>query len=255
MTLRRAAGLALLGLVAAAPLSGQGIPRNGRIGRPMVQTTRILVAVPFVFAASDSAIAVGVGRAMRQRMQRIAPGDYSVISDSMMNAALAQYGYAPDAILTAFLARRLASQIAGRVVVTSQMARLSGDGFTMQARLSGTTDDVGNTIRVSQGTRTPIAMGEAAIDALKPALETLEDARACMSDRISKPAKARESAEKALKDLPTNGLAHYCLALLAPDANTRVAELERAVAGDSLSLVALKDLAAEYEKRADTTRT
>lgn len=255
MNVRRVLIASMLAAVAVGPLAAQGIPTGARISRTPTATTRIMVATPFVFASADSATAVAVGQAMRARMVRVAPrNQYTVISDSMMNAALEQFGYPPFSILNQQLARTLAQQIAGRVLVTSQMAR-DGDGrWNMVARLSGTNDDAGVTVRVAPAPQ-PADMGTAAVDALKPALETLEDARRCMSERVQKPQDARKAAQEALEELPSNGLAHFCLAQLATDTAQKVEHLRAAVAGDSLSLVAMRQLAAVYEVRGDTANT
>ena len=256
MFYRRALFLSALGAGVAAPMAAQGIPRGATVSqRPSAAATRIMVANPYVFAASDSATAVAVGRRMRDRMARVAPRNtYVVITDSTMNAALEQYGYDPDQILNRMLAQTLAQQINGRVLVTSQMARGANGQLSMTARLSGTNDPAGNTIRVSQDGRDAEAMGVAAVEALEPALKSLADARECMNLRVSKPRDAVKRAEEALEDLPTNGLAHYCLAQMA-EGPQKVQHLEQAVAGDSLSLVALGELAAAHEAAGDTAKT
>ena len=255
MSFRRTLILSVLGAGLAAPVAAQGIPRGATIGnRPTTAAMRIMVANPYVFASADSATAVEVGRAMRERMSRAAPRTYLVIPDSLMNAALAQYDYPKDAILNRALAQTLAQQINGRVLVTSQMAKGTNGQWSMVARLSGTNDGAGNTVRLAQEGRTPPAMGAAAVDALQPALRALEDARECMNLRVSKPQDAAKKAQDALKDMPTNGLAHYCLAQMAQGAE-KIRHLEQAVAGDSLSLLALGELAAAYEAAGDTAKT
>ena len=229
MSFRRTLILSVLGAGLAAPVAAQGIPRGATISnRPTTAATRIMVATPFVFASADSATAVEVGRAMRERMTRAAPRTYSVIPDSVMNAALAQYDYPRDAILNRALAQTLAQQINGRVLVTSQMAKGTNGQWSMVARLSGTNDGAGNTVRLAQEGRTPPAMGAAAVDALQPALRSLEDARECMNLRVSKPQDAAKKAQEALKDMPNNGLAHYCLAQMAQGAE-KIRHLEQAV--------------------------
>lgn len=256
MYFRRVLFLSVLGAGVAAPMSAQGIPRGATVSqRPSAAATRIMVANPFVFASNDSATAVEVGRAMRERMSRVVPrGTYVVITDSMMNAALEQYGYDRDQILNRLLAQTLAQQINGRVLVTSQMARSGAGQWSMVARLSGTNDGAGNTVRVLQDGKTPQQMGVAAVDALEPALESLADARECMNLRVNKPQDAAKKAQDALKDLPSNGLAHYCLAQMAQGPQ-KIQHLEQAVAGDSLSLLALGELAAAYEAAGDTAKT
>lgn len=254
MKIRQFGLASMLMVLSAAPVAAQGIPSGARIGggRSAAPLTRIMVATPYVFTTADSALAVSVGQSMRDRVARVAPRNtYSVISDSMMSAALVQFGYDPHQLLTPALSRALAQQIAGRVLVTSQMAKPASGQWSMVARLTGTNDDAGVTVRVQQS-GAPQAMGEAAADALKPALENLAGARECMNLRAQKPADARKKAEEVLKNMPTNGLAHYCLAQLDADTAKKVQHLSAAVAGDSLSVIAMRQLASIYEARADT---
>lgn len=257
MSSRRVLTLSVLAAaLGVAPVTAQGIPRGATIRQQPVAATRIMVANPYVFAANDSATAVEVGRSMRQRMTRVAPSrEYAVITDSIMNAALAQYDYPRDAILMRSSAQTLAQQINGRVLVTSQLAKAPNGQWSLVARLSGTNDDAGTTVRVTQQGQAPAALGTAAVEALQPALRTLDDARECMNLRATKPEDAAEAAQDALKDMPTNGLAHYCLAQLAKTDAEKIRHLEQAVAGDSLSLTALGQLAAAYEVQGDTAKT
>jgi tetratricopeptide (TPR) repeat protein len=256
LTFSGATGMLLL--LGSSSLAAQGIPKGARISRgPQAAATRIMVATPFVFTSADSAMAVAVGQSMRDRMARQASrGDYAVIADSTMNRALVSFGYAPNAILNQESARKLAQSLAGRVLVTSQMVKSPEGSWSMVSRLAGVNDDAGVTVRVSQRAGSPLtAMGAAAIDSLKQGLEVLADARECMDQRAAKPEQARKKAEDVLKQMPDNGLAHYCLAQMASDTATRIKELSAAVDGDSLSLRAMNDLAALYEAKGDTAQT
>ena len=256
LTFSGATGMLLL--LGSSSLAAQGIPKGARISRgPQAAATRIMVATPFVFTSADSAVAVAVGQSMRDRMARQASrGDYAVIADSTMNRALVSFGYAPNAILNQESARKLAQSLAGRVLVTSQMVKSPEGSWSMVSRLAGVNDDAGVTVRVSQRAGSPLtAMGAAAIDSLKQGLEVLADARECMDQRAAKPEQARKKAEDVLKQMPDNGLAHYCLAQMASDTATRIKELSAAVDGDSLSLRAMNDLAALYEAKGDTAQT
>ncbi len=248
-------GAAMTAMV-QAPLAAQGIPRGAHISRgAAVAATRIMVANPYVFTSADSATAVAVGQAMRDRLVRVASrSDYSVIPDSMMNRALLSFGYAPDAILSQDPARKLAQALSGRVLITSQMAKGPAGRWSMVSRLAGVNDDAGVTVHVNQSGQVP-SMGVAAVDSLKQGLEVLSDARECMNQRVSKPADARKKAEDVLKGMPENGLAHYCLAQLSSDPATKIKELSAAVKGDSLSIKAMTELAALYEAKADTAQT
>jgi predicted Zn-dependent protease len=260
MSVLRLVSLAALGLAIVAPASAQGIPRGGRISTSALNNrTKILVANPYVFAPADSATAVHVGELLRKRFDRVVGSDYSVVPDTIMNTALVQFGYPRDAILSSVLARTLAKNLPGtRVVVTSTLAKAPDGHRVIVARLSGTNDDAGNTVRVPQAAGQPLEdLATRTADALQPAVRSLADARACMDQRIASKAKATESANKALKVLPTNGLAHYCLALIA-DSNhaqaDKIQHLEAAVAGDSLSVVALRSLAQSYQQKGDTAK-
>jgi tetratricopeptide (TPR) repeat protein len=260
MSVSRIIALTALGAALAVPLSAQGIPRGAHVGgAAATNRTPILVSNPYVFAQADSAPAVHVGDAMRKRMEKTSGADYSVVPDSIMNAALLQFGYPKDAILSPVLARTLAKNLPGtRVVITSTLSKAPDGSRTIVARLSGTNDDAGNVVRVAQGGAEPVEnLGVKAADALQPALRSLADARTCMDQRVTNKGKATEAANKALKTLPTNGLAHYCLALIA-DSNhaqpEKVQQLEATVAGDSLSVVALKQLAQSYQQRGDTAK-
>lgn len=256
LTFSGATGMLLM--LTGGSLAAQGIPKGARISRgPQAAAARIMVATPYVFTSADSAKAVAVGQSMRDRLARQASrGDYAVIADSTMNRALQSFGYASDAILNQESARKLAQALAGRVLVTSQMVKSPSGSWSMVSRLAGVNDDAGVTVRVSQsGGSALTAMGAAAVDSLKQGLEVLADARQCMDQRVQKPDDARKKAEDVLKRMPDNGLAHYCLAQLASDTATKVKELSAAVAGDSLSLRAMNELAALYEAKGDTAQT
>src|SRR6187551_1066159 len=109
------ATLTIAGFV-ATDAGAQGIPRNSRrLGAPSASAsgTRIMVATPYAFNAQDSATAVAIAKGMRDRLKDVGGADVAVISDSIMNVALEQFGYAKNAILTAPLALQLAKQLPG----------------------------------------------------------------------------------------------------------------------------------------------
>jgi tetratricopeptide (TPR) repeat protein len=80
-----------------------------------------------------------------------------------------------------------------------------------------------------------------------------------VDQRASKPDKAADAARKALKDAPTNGLAEYCLALLAQDKKApreeAVKHLQASAKGDPLSLPVWTALATQYQQANDTANT
>ena len=140
------------------------------------------------------------------------------------------------------------------------MARAQGGRTAVTARLTGVNDDAGNVVTLTQGEgQTVQDFGKKAARALEPAVKTLPDAKACVDQRTSKPDKAAEAANKAIKALPNHGLAEFCLAQIAMDKKAPRAEvvkhLQASVKGDPLSLPAWTALATQYQQANDTANT
>jgi tetratricopeptide (TPR) repeat protein len=259
MYLSRLVVLALSMSVVSAPLAAQGIPRGARTAQKVANAPRLMVANPFAFAPGDSANAVRLGSAMRQEMKDIVGRNYTVIEQSQMNDALKQYGYPIDAILSPPLATTLAKNIQARVILTGTLAKAEGGRTTVTARLIGVNDDAGNVVTLAQQQGQSLDdFGKRIAKALGPAVKSLPDAKECVDQQTAKPDKAEDAAKKAIKVLPNNGLAHFCLAQLAK-AQKKPAEvvqqLQAAVKGDPLSLAAWTALAEQYQASNDTANT
>jgi len=260
MYLFRLVLMPLVGVVSAVPLAAQGIPRGARTQTVNTAAPRLMVANPFAFAPADSATAVRIGSASREEMKGIAGRNFSVVEQSQMNDALKQYGYPVDAILSPPLATTLAKNIQARVLMSGTMARGAGGRTSVTARLTGVNDDAGNVVTLTQQQgQSLVDFGKKLTQALGPAVKTLPDAKACIDQRTSKPDKAAEAANKAIKTLPNHGLAKLCLAQIAMDKKAPrgevVKHLQAAVKGDPLSLPAWTALATQYQQANDTTNT
>jgi tetratricopeptide (TPR) repeat protein len=260
MYLSRLVAFVALGGAVAAPLVAQGIPRRtGGQSTTVNNAPRFMVANPFAFAPADSAPAVAIGSGMREELKDVVGRDYTVVEQAQMNDALTQYGYPKDAILSPALAVTLAKNIQARFLVNSTLSK-GAKGFAVTARLTGTNDDAGNVVTLTQNPgETPDAFGKRLAAALEPAVESMDEAKACIDQRQSKPDKAAEAAQKAIKMLPDHGLAHYCLALLAQDRKANrteiVKELQAASKGDPQSLQVWTALATQYQQANDTANT
>jgi tetratricopeptide (TPR) repeat protein len=259
MYLFRLVTLAAVGGALSAPLAAQGIPRNARTSTVNL-APRFMVANPFAFAPADSAPAVGIGLGMREEMTGVVGRDFQVVEQQQMNDALTQYGYPKDAILSPALATTLAKNIQARYLVASTLAKAQNVRYTVAARVLGVNDEAGNVIALAQNQgESPQAFGKRLPELLSPAVKSLPDAKGCIEQRTSKPDKAVESANKALKVLPNHGLAHYCLALLAQDKKAPRAEvvkhLQASVKGDPLSLPVWTAIATQYQQANDTVNT
>ena len=260
MSLLRPVLIALVGVVSAVPLAAQGIPRGARTQTVNNVAPRLMVANPFAFAPADSATAVKIGSAAREEMKGIAGRNFNVIEQSQMNDALKQYGYPVDAILSPPLATTLAKNIQARVLMSGTMARGAGGRTSVTARLTGVNDDAGNVATLTQGQGQSLEdFGKRLALALGPAVKTLPDAKACIDLRTSKPDKAAEAANKAIKALPNHGLAEFCLAQIAMDKKAPrgevVKHLQASVKGDPLSLPAWTALATQFQQANDTAKT
>lgn len=257
MRLTRLVPLVAIGLLSAPPASAQ-IPSGARrLGAPVVAAPKLMVATPFAYAESDSAFAVEVGNALRARMERVAGTTYRVVPQEQMQAALAQYGYPIDAILSPVVARVLALQLQSRVLMTSLLGKNETGVHVVTARLAGVNDDAGNVVVLSRGPgQTGKQFGEAIADRFAAAVKSADLAKACVDERTTKPDKAAEAARKAIAILPNSGPAQYCLAQLAIDRKAPAAEviayLQSSVKGDPQSLPAWTALAKEYEAQADS---
>ena len=260
MYLLRLMTLVAVGGALSAPLAAaQGIPRNARTSTVNL-APRFMVANPFAFAPTDSAPAVAIGSGLREEMKGVVGRDFQVVEQQQMNDALTQYGYPKDAILSPALANTLAKNIQARFLVSSTLQKGQGGRYTVTARLHGVNDDAGNVVSLSQNQgESPQAFGKRLAEALEPMVETLPDAKACIDQRTSKPDKAAEAANKAIKLVPDHGLAHYCLALLAQDKKAPrgevVKHLQASAKGDPLSLPVWTALATQFQKANDTANT
>ncbi|HOX20395.1 MAG TPA: tetratricopeptide repeat protein, partial [Gemmatimonadales bacterium] len=259
MRFNRLAPIAALALTVVTTASAQ-IPSGARrLGAPAVAAPKLMVATPFAFVEGDSVMAVQVGNAMRVRMDRVAGTTYRVVPLEQMQSALVQFGYPADAILPPVVARVLALQLQSRVLLTSSLGKNESGVYSVTARLAGVNDDAGNVVVVRQAPgQSAKQFGEAVADQFVPAVKSADEAKECTDLRASKPDKAAEAARKAIGILPTNGLAQYCLAMLALDRKAPskevIASLQEAVKGDPQSLPAWTQLAKEYEAEGDSAQ-
>jgi len=252
MSLARFAGLAVIGTVIVAPLGAQ-VPRRPR-EQQVAALPRAMAANPYVTASADSAAAVQVGAGIRDKMAKLMDGEYNVLTQDQMNEALRQYGYPANAILSPTLAATLAKSVQAKVLVTSSMTKANNQ-YTVQGRLVGVSDEAGSVVVVPQDGLTLTDLGGRVADRLQPAYKALPDAKACNDARATKPDKAAEAANKALKEDPGSGLAEYCLAQIAlakKDTKEAIKHFQAAAKGDPLSLAAWSNLAEQYQAQHDT---
>jgi tetratricopeptide (TPR) repeat protein len=254
---QQASSLVLLAVVTVAtPAPAMQIRGTISGGRPAAPRTLIMIANPYATAAADSALAIAIGSAWREKLDRTVGTDYRIITRKEMNDALTTFGYGSDGLLTPLAAGQLARQFTARYYVTSTMAK-SAAGYTITARLIGTNIDVGQVMSVT-GTAGP-ELGSKLADATAPAIRALADAKLCNELAADKPVKAVEAANKAIKSVPNYGLAEYCLAEMAmktdPVGADAMLHLQNTVKGDPYSLAAMDQISQIYQKKGDSTKT
>ena len=248
-----------LGAALSADLCAQGIPKNTRrLGAPAAAAIRVMVANPYASATADSSASVQIAAGIRARLAKVVGSGYTIVSDTIMNTALEQFGYPRNAILSPPNALILAKQIPGtKGIITSTLARQEGGLYTMTSRFYGVLADAGvvETHQQNAGEKLE-AFGERAAEHFGPPFDAFDDAKECEDLRATKPQEAVKAAEKSLKIVPNQGLAHLCLGEIAiAEKKPRpevIAHLTAATEGDPLSLTAWTLLAEQHEQAADT---
>ncbi len=260
MRLIRVMVLLALGVVLAAPVSGQIPSGAGRSG--IVRAApRMMVATPYVFSSADSVAAVALGADLRDRMERSAGSNFQVISREQMNEALVQWGYPQDAILDNNVSLLFAKQLNARTLVLSAMTRESDGRFSVTTRFAGVNGDAGYVVSRTQEPGESLEdFAKDLADDFKDPIRAYKDAKECteLAHTPDKQRDAVKAADKALKRVPNQGLAEVCLAQMAKTsgqpADSVIGHLRRAVEGDPLSLPAYTMLAEEYEALGDTAK-
>lgn len=244
-----------------AVLSAQ-IPTRRQPQQTSSNNPRMLVANPHNFNAADSAPSVAIGEGIRSRMDKIAGGQFRVITRVEMNDALKQFGYPADAILAPMTQRVLAQSLNSRAVLVSTLSKDASGRYTVTSRFAGINDDAGSVVTATQAAGQQLPdLGNKLADGFAPAVKAWTDAKACIEQAKTAAPKAAEAAKKALTAMPSNGLANYCLGqiTLAKGGKADTVEAMRyfgeAVKGDPLSLAAWTQLASGYEVAGDTAKT
>jgi tetratricopeptide (TPR) repeat protein len=253
--------LVFAGLVLTIPTSP--VVAQLRSSRPppqVVNLPRLMIANPHSFSSQDSAAAVRIGAALRDRAGGIADRWYKVILRAQMNEALQQYAYPVDAVLPPMVARQLAQSLNARAMIVATVLRNETGRYTIEARLAGMNDDAGHMVRITQTANQAFEdFGARVGDSLNASFRALPDAKSCENLRATAPEKAAESAAKALRIQPNHGLAEYCLAQIAISkklgVDSVIAHLKNSTKGDWLSLGTWTALAVQYQAKGDSTAT
>jgi tetratricopeptide (TPR) repeat protein len=252
---------ALLAGSTATAVAAQ-IPTRRPASQPSNNAPRLLVANPHSFNAADSAPAVAIGEGLRKAVDKAAGNQFRVLTRQDMNNALVEFGYPADAILAPQPQRNLAQSLNARVLVATILTKDAGGKMVVTARFAGLNDEAGYVITQTQAAgQSPQDLGDKIGSGFAPVIKSWDQAKGCVDQAKTAPAKATEAARKAITQVPTHGLANYCLGQLAlakgtkADSAAAMRFFGEAVKGDPLSLNAWTQIAAGYEVAGDTTKT
>src|SRR5262245_38751326 len=127
--------LALVGLSVGSLDAQIPLPRGGAT-TVNSNAPRVLVATPYSDRSADSATAVAIGVAMRNKFQRVVGSTYNVLTREQMNRALAEFAFPADAILNVESARRLATSMQSRTLLFAEVQH-EGGHLKVRARFAG----------------------------------------------------------------------------------------------------------------------
>ena len=250
----RSLALVALGVLsAAAPATAQ------RVSVTSTDAVR-LVVVPLARSDRDSAMSVVVANAIRDRLTIAWAQRFNVVSKRVIDTNLVSSGFQVDMPLDPAMARQLARLLNARLLVEGVILPTGDDSVEVVGRLSEITGQLPQTAsatvrlerrRVNAGTGSELA------NRLADAYRSFGDTKECDARRrAGEHPRALEAARSAIQRYPNSSQAYLCMAQVmqaqrAP-ADTIVRLLERARDADSLNVLAMWQLAAYYEERADT---
>jgi TonB family protein len=218
----------------------------------------ILVLNPEPAAPVDSAFALELGSAVRERLTSKLGGDYRAISTDGLNDMLVAAGFEPNTIFDPELAGQLAQALGatylvgtlrteGATSVTWRIVERVPSGWSGWVTVVGSVDDDAK------------RLAEKVVDALQDRSKAAEHVRRCYEhEAAGEFSKARERAARAHAEYPDYPSAALCayrvfLATNAP-ADSLMWALETAVLGDSLLESRWLRLADLYETEGEADR-
>jgi len=223
------------------------------------QPTEKLLVLPLVWStAADSAAAIGITDAARERLGQLARYKVLLIPKNKLCEALGASGFPCDGLMEP----RQAEQLARFLTVPSYtLGTLGHSTASYAARIHVVSGGSGfsATFAVTGGANgTPNALSEAIAQRLFTIIKASENARNCNDQRSrNNVQKALDEARKALLIDPTLAAAHLCLINvyeiqhLGP--HSTIAQAMAALKGDSLNSEAWNRLANARLAKADTT--
>lgn len=256
--LSRLSSLAVLAIASIAGSAAAQIPTRATSG-PRPNAPLLLVATPYTTVAEDSSAAVEAGIGLRERLRRNVGRDYNITSRDKMNEQLANSGYPADALLDQHSARTLASRGAASLLIFPTYQRSQGS-HRLNARLTmigATTGGAGHVVSMTlEPGQSPEKLGEEVANEMRDPLKAMTYARECYNNAANDQAKAIQSAERAIREVPNFGAAEYCWGEILRSRDSTSTEAlvhyQNAVKSDPMSLDVYGKMGSIYHLRGDS---
>jgi len=252
---RAALLLAVLALASAAPAAAQ-------LARPRVAPPDApkLLVFPFERDNADSALSLVVADAIRDRLRSNHLAKFNTITRTIMNENLVQSGFPVDVPLDPAVERQLARFLNVRYTLDATLIPQGGDSVLIVSRLQE------NVQHEPQSTSAHVTVvraragnaGRDLADQLVHGFDSFDEVQDCRRfvDQQNF-TRALEKANDALRQNPNSSSAYLCkvsvLRAQNASSDTVLATLVMAAQVDSLNSLVLRQLAAIYEQRHDTT--
>jgi len=252
---RAALTLATLALLTAAPGAAQlARPRAAAPDAPK------LLVYPFERDNADSALSLVVADAIRDRLRANHLSKFNTITRTIMNENLVQSGFPVDMPLDPAVERQLARFLNVRYTIDATLIPEGADSILIIARLQESVQHEPQSssahvtvVRARAGTA-----GRDLADELVHGYDSFDEVQDCRRfvDQQNY-TRALEKAQDALRQNPNSSSAYLCkvsvLRAQNAPADSILATLLLAAQVDSLNSLVLRQLAAIYEQRHDTT--
>jgi Tfp pilus assembly protein PilF len=220
-------------------------------------TEKILV-LPFMAESADSAAAIALSDALRERLANSAKRWVQVIPKAKLCEALRASGFPCDGLLDEQQANQLARFLQVDAYVSGHLER-EGTGLKALVR---SMDVQGSGMAASftvtdANPGTPAALAEKIAQRLTAVIRPSEFVRECTTERQrGQFGRALAAARKALAGDPNSTGAHLCTATVYEaqrmPSDSVIAASKRALAGDSLNTTAWENIARVYQQKGDT---
>lgn len=249
----------VLRFVAVLTLAGVGVA-SAQLAVPQTQNLEklLILNVP-IEPASDSAIAVSVIDAMRDRLTQLARYKVMVIPKAKICEALTQSGFPCNALLTDQQATQLAKALSVNSFNIGRITRENGH-LKAAVRIISGGSGFSTSFQVDGGNPgTPQALGEAIAQRLNTVVRAAEFARNCNEQRARNALdRALAEANKAFTIEPNLAAANLCVATIrevqhAPPDSIEAAA-QRALKGEPGNPEAWNRIASSRMVKGDTLR-